>query len=155
MSSLFILSSLPLARLTCVDTWQGADEHQDSNSDFFNGDISQGVQQDFDANLREYNNRLTKYQGTSFSFFNQCVQNFDLVYIDGSHLADDVVIDAVKGFERLTSGGIMIFDDYLFKYYQRACDNPAAAINWFLRQKAGSYRILSANWQVVLEKTTN
>lgn len=39
---------------------------------------------------------------------------FDLVYIDGSHEAPDVLADAVLAFRLLRTGGVMIFDDYLW-----------------------------------------
>jgi predicted O-methyltransferase YrrM len=40
-------------------------------------------------------------------------QKFDVIYVDGSHLACDVLFDAVNSFKLLKVGGLMIFDDYL------------------------------------------
>lgn len=40
---------------------------------------------------------------------------FDFVYIDGSHQAPDVLLDAILGFELLRIGGLMVFDDYLWQ----------------------------------------
>jgi hypothetical protein len=40
---------------------------------------------------------------------------FDVVYIDGSHQAPDVLLDAVLGFELLRPQGIIAFDDYLWQ----------------------------------------
>ena len=37
---------------------------------------------------------------------------FDIIYIDGSHIASDVMLDAVSCWNLLKPGGIMIFDDY-------------------------------------------
>jgi predicted O-methyltransferase YrrM len=39
---------------------------------------------------------------------------FDLVYVDGSHTADDVIFDACFAFKLCRPGGIIIFDDYLW-----------------------------------------
>ena len=39
---------------------------------------------------------------------------FDLVFVDGSHQATDVLTDAVISFQLLRLGGLMIFDDYLW-----------------------------------------
>mgnify|MGYP006284026743 CR=1 FL=1 len=39
---------------------------------------------------------------------------FDLVYIDGSHQAPDVLLDAALGFALTRVGGLLIFDDYLW-----------------------------------------
>jgi predicted O-methyltransferase YrrM len=146
MSSRFILEFLPNAVLTCVDTWRGSDEHSSVTS------INQ-VEERFDSNLETVRNRLTKYKGTSLEYFATCgPEKFDLIYIDGSHHCDDVIVDAVKGFELLAVGGVMIFDDYLWRFYPRPLDNPAAAINTFLRLKRGSYRLLEVYWQLVLVK---
>ena len=148
MSSLFILSTLPKATLISVDTWEGADEHQGSST-------LQTIEDNFDKNIDIYRDRSTKFKGTSFNFFNEYVvkDSFDLVYIDGSHHTDDVIIDAVKGFELLNVGGIMIFDDYFWWYYNKPVDNPAGAINAFLRLKEGAYEILCLYGQLILRKT--
>ncbi|HBH25814.1 MAG TPA: hypothetical protein DDX54_00195 [Rhodospirillaceae bacterium] len=73
--------------------------------------------------------------------------------MDGSHYADDVMLDLVMGFDALKTGGVMLMDDYLWKFYARPRDNPAGAINAFLRMKAGLYRILHVGWQVHIQKT--
>jgi hypothetical protein len=148
MSSLFILSTLPKATLISVDTWQGADEHQGSST-------LQTIEVNFDKNIEIYRDRSTKFKGTSFNFFNEYVakDSFDLVYIDGSHHTDDVIVDAIKGFELLNVGGIMIFDDYFWGYYNKPIDNPAGAINAFLRLKEGAYEILCLYGQLILRKT--
>lgn len=65
---------------------------------------------------------------------------------------DDVILDAVKCLEMLKVGGVMVFDDYLWRFYPKAVDNPAAAINLFLRLKQGSLRIIRAYYQIVIAK---
>ena len=147
MSSLFILTELPKADLTCVDTWEGSDEQK-------NQDVLKSIETHFDLNLEIYKNRLTKFKGTSFSFFNSCNERaqFDLIYIDGSHYCDDVICDAIKGFEQLKVGGVMIFDDYFWNYYKRPIDNPAGAINAFLKLKSGTYELVSVNNQLIIRK---
>lgn len=70
----------------------------------------------------------------------------------GSHRADDVLVDAIRRFEAWRPGGVMICDDYLWKFYDRARDNPGAAINAFLRLKKCSYDLIHAGWQVAIVK---
>ena len=41
------------------------------------------------------------------------VQQFDFIYIDGSHAARDVLADAVLAWPLLRSGCVMCFDDYV------------------------------------------
>lgn len=147
LSSLYMMSNSLASELTCVDTWAGADEHQGTKN-------VQTIEEKFDKNLHAYMNQVHKYKGTSYEFFNQCPPKtmFELIYIDGSHYCDDVMIDAIKSFEHLKIGGILIFDDYLWVYYKNTLDNPAGAINNFLRLKKGQYTILSADYQLTIQK---
>lgn len=46
----------------------------------------------------------------------------------------------------------MIFDDYLWRYYSKDIDNPAAAINVFLKLKIGQYKIVRTYYQLIIEK---
>ncbi|HEU5295425.1 MAG TPA: class I SAM-dependent methyltransferase, partial [Burkholderiaceae bacterium] len=138
LSSRFVLDTLPLAHLTCVDTWEGADEHQ--------GMPLRLVEKRFDHNLACHAERLTKFKGTSLAFFaaQPAQPRFDLIYIDGSHHSDDVMLDALRGFALLKVGGVMILDDYLWRFYARRNDDPAAAIHAFLRLKSGCYDLFMA-----------
>lgn len=147
MSSLFILSELQNATLTSVDTWAGSDEHQGD-------DVLSKIELNFDSNLSKVSNRLNKYKGTSYQYFNDCQPNqfFDLIFIDGSHFSDDVLIDGVKAFQHLKLNGIMIFDDYFWRIYSRDFDNPCVAINSFLRLKKGLYRVLNVYGQIAIQK---
>lgn len=154
LSSFFILWSLPNCQLTSVDTWEGADEHKDGIW------ISQGVlsniESAFDENLERFKSRISKFKGSSQSFYNSdaFVRNtYDFIYIDGSHHSHDVMIDAIKCFEMLKLGGILIFDDYFWSYYSKAIDNPASAVNLFLHMKKGSYKIVRLYYQMVIIKT--
>ncbi|MFM7107088.1 MAG: class I SAM-dependent methyltransferase [Planctomycetaceae bacterium] len=149
LSCRFVLDQLAGSVITCVDTWEGADEHVGR------ADALDELEARFDHNTRRYGDRVVKWKGTSQAYFAACTPRecFDLVYIDGSHRADDVLVDAVLGFEALAVGGVMILDDYLWKYYDRPGDNPGAAINAFLRLKQGSYDLIHAGSQVVIAKT--
>ena len=155
LSSYFILSEMSNAHLTCVDTWEGADEHKDGT--VVSNIVLSKIEQTFNNNISKFSSRLTKFKGTSFSFFNNgCVLcYYDFIYVDGSHHCDDVLIDAIKCFEMLKVGGIMVFDDYFWRYYPRAIDNPAAAINLFLRAKKDQYKIVNLYWQIIIVKTTD
>ena len=147
LSSNFILSALRHARLTCVDTWQGADEQKEMAA-------LNVIEANFDANLSAFGGRLTKFKGTSAQYFAQSAGEgpFDLVYVDGSHHSDDVLLDAIQGFELLKDGGLMIFDDYFWRHYKNPRNNPAGAINAFLKLKQGRYRIVRAYYQLIIQK---
>ena len=148
-SAFFLLSVIPNATLVCVDTWQGADEHKGT-------DYIGRVEARFDKNIAKFKDRIVKFKGTSFAYYHsmsdaRCV--FDLIYVDGSHHADDVIVDAVKCFELLKVGGVMIFDDYFSQLYPNVKDNPCSAINSFLYLKRDSYPVLYMGYQVHIRKT--
>lgn len=154
LSSAFILSEMPQAHLTCVDTWEGADEHKDGT--FSSGEALDRIEEKFDNNMLSFAPRVSKFRGTSFTFFasGSNIPSYDFIHIDGSHYSDDVLVDAIKGFEVLRVGGVLIFDDYLWRHYSRAIDNPAAAINRFLHAKKGFFKVLAANRELAIVKTS-
>ena len=140
--------------MTCVDTWEGADEHK--SGDATTEKSLSSIENSFNKNLSIFKGRLIKYKGTSYSFFNNTTSKsvYDIIYIDGSHHCDDVIIDAVKGFQMLKVGGVMIFDDYMWQYYPNSINNPAAAINCFLKLKKGSYKVVRTYYQLIIKKTS-
>jgi hypothetical protein len=77
---------------------------------------------------------------------------YDFIYIDGSHLAPDVLADAVLGWLLLKSGGIMIFDDFRWDRMPRPEQCPGIAIEGFLRCHSGWYDLLHVDWQVAIRK---
>jgi hypothetical protein len=149
MSTCFILKTLPNAHVTCVDTWAGSDEHVGME------DQVNRTEANFDFNTADYGDRLTKRKQSSADFFASCPEQsqFDFIHIDGSHHARDVMIDVTSGFAHLRVGGLMILDDYLWRDYGRLSDNPAVAINAFLKTNAGKYALVLVNYQVFLRKT--
>jgi len=49
-------------------------------------------------------------------------ESFELIYVDGSHAAFDVLSDSVLCWRLLTPGGLMIFDDYRWGGCKEAID---------------------------------
>lgn len=77
---------------------------------------------------------------------------FDLIYIDGSHRAPDVLTDAVLAYLLLADGGMMVFDDYLFNQTD-ILSAPKLAIDCFSMAFSGKMKIISAPlYQVWMQK---
>ena len=126
------------------------------------------VEYNFDSNLNaaclhaKNPVHFTKLKGpsdlTMASLLSLGKQNsFDLVYIDGSHLACDVLCDAVLGFRLLKTGGVMIFDDYNWHEGLRSgidlmrCPKPA--IDAFTTLYFNKIQIISAPlYQIYIQK---
>jgi cephalosporin hydroxylase len=102
----------------CIDTWEGGEEHE--GIDF------SAVEERFDKNVNAacnqvpHNVSVWKHKGTSVKELAKLIleteiesEKFDLIYVDGSHMATDVFIDAAMSFPLLRVGGVMVFDDFL------------------------------------------
>lgn len=150
-SSLFLMSFLPGAALTAVDTWEGGTEHQQR------ADLAT-LGQRFDANLAAFRQRLTKRKGLSSVVLSALAAErrecFDFIFIDGSHFADDVMVDAMLAWQLLRADGVLVFDDYLWRYAPYGWKrNPGAAINLFLRLIGRDGTLLHVGQQLAVRKT--
>ena len=154
----------PIA-IHCIDTWEGGAEHRRSGVDM------SAVERRFLANTKRVRERsvhpveLTAHKGPSLQCLAKLIsdgfsERFDLVYIDGSHSAPDVLADAVLSFPLLKVGGTMIFDDYTWRHTlgasQDPLDVPKPAIDTFLNIYFHKMSIVhSPNSQVFAMKTSN
>lgn len=79
--------------------------------------------------------------------------SFDIIYVDGSHTADDVLADAVLSWPLLKDKGMIIFDDYLLYPGFSAEHTPKLAIDAFM----AAYRnhiteTVYSGYQIILRK---
>jgi predicted O-methyltransferase YrrM len=122
------------------------------------GHFRGGYEERFDANVETYQktNQLIKLKGRSEEVLGSLEpQQFDFVYIDGSHLARDVLADAVMAWRLLKTGGYLIFDDYdLNGYRSHVIPNhtPKIAINAFLKVYGPYLDVLHQGYQVLVRK---
>ncbi len=152
-STVFLLGFFPDGRVTAVDTWAGGDEYRD---------VAQlsTLEQRFDANVSTFRNRVIKLKGPSSAVLADLAARsrecFDLILVDGSHFSDDVMLDAVFSWRLLRKDGILIFDDYLWRFERYAWKkNPATAVNAFLRLVHGDYTLLHVGHQLAIRKTVS
>lgn len=146
--------------LCCIDTWSGSVDLSPAQM--------VGVEDRFDNNVAlaisnvgaKVNFRKLKQPSSSalVQLLSTGEKRYDLIYIDGSHTAPDVLLDAVLAFRLLRIGGIMIMDDYLWTMEpQRSVDllnTPKLAIDAFTSIYLRKLRILSdlPNTQCFVEK---
>lgn len=139
----------PKAYVTVIDTFEGSIEHVDkAKVDFL------PVEERFRKNLKKYNKNLVILKGESFDHLRQMnnKNHFDIIYIDGSHQAVNVIQDAVLSFELLKKGGFVIFDDYEWNAYEDPTLNPKLAIDSFLSIYKGKYELIHKEYQVIIKK---
>ena len=80
----------------------------------------------------------------------------DLIYVDGSHFAKDVLLDAALGFELLNPGGVMVFDDAVsWRYGDSIHDSPKQAVDAFIACNWNRLKVLESptGYQVVVQRT--
>jgi predicted O-methyltransferase YrrM len=137
------------ARYYCVDTWAGGTEHVRDGVDMMQ------VRMEAMERLAPLMQRAVIYQAESHGFLSKIETGyFDFIYIDGAHDAQNVLRDAVLGWECLKVGGVMIFDDYLWEDMPDALDRPRRAIDafWNCYQRQAQMLSVCNEWQVALKK---
>ena len=125
------LMSHPESRLTAVDTFEGSMEHHHASDTSDEPYKLSSLEACFWANVNkcEQVKKLRVIRSTSDEALTRLKQDhasFDLIYIDGSHVAIDVLYDAVICWHMLAVRGIMVFDDWSWKRYNEECYNPLA-----------------------------
>ncbi|MBU6501169.1 MAG: class I SAM-dependent methyltransferase [Patescibacteria group bacterium] len=134
----------PESHITCVDTFHSDEELKDI--DFGK------VKERFIHNTSPYGGKVSLVVDTSENYLRHTAQQFSLIYIDGSHMAPDVLTDAVLAHRTLEKGGIMVFDDYLWTGLGKLVRSPKMGIDAFLDCFGHLYTPLSIGYQVIICK---
>lgn len=149
--------------LHCIDTWEGGAEHKLRGVDML------AVEERFIRNTAAARakapNRveLVVHKGHSAPCLIKLLglgaaASFDFIYIDGSHMAPDVLADAVLSFMLLKVGGVMAFDDHLWRGMdgrRPVLETPKPAIDAFLHIYYHQMQLFrSSNAQVFARKTS-
>ena len=80
-------------------------------------------------------------------------QSYDIIYVDGSHNADDVLEDAVLSWRLLKDGGLLIFDDYETPNpFVPPQGKPKITIAAFVRCYRRELKIIHRGYQVIVQK---
>lgn len=136
----------PKSTITCIDTFEGSDEHKEFGVKFG------GVERTFHENTAPWENKVTTHKGRSDYILRRLAGPFDLVYIDGSHRAPDVLTDAVLAWPLVAPGGIVVFDDYMWDHYPDATMNPRLGVDSFLATFKGQFALIASEYQVCVRK---
>jgi predicted O-methyltransferase YrrM len=133
------------SRLLCVDTWQAGE----------------GLPFVADDSL------LTKFLNTVEPWKDKCgimrgksqdvlpklpLESYDIIYVDASHTACNVLADSVLAWRLCKMGGIVLWDDYLWEAWNDPIRQPKMAIDAFLACYGGKYELIEREWQVCCKK---
>jgi predicted O-methyltransferase YrrM len=117
-------------------------------------DSGEQVEARFDENLRPFAGRFDKFKGRSYEVLATLVaggHRFDGVYIDGDHYGPEVLRDGILAFTLLKPGGILIFDDYLWRM-PIVRVYPGEAIDAFLHVLRHEITVVAKGSQVAICK---
>lgn len=133
--------------ITVVDTFKGSLEHQTlDNSKMLNN---------FKMNIN-FDKRVKIVESRTEMFLKISDQMFDFIYIDASHVAKDVMLDAILSWRILKENGVLIFDDYEWKKYPKTSKyHPKMAIDCFLKMHKGEYTEIGRTYQICIVKNKN
>ena len=139
--------------LICVDTWEGGAEHVNGEmsgaEDRFKHNIDLIMGNFVDRDVQPIKSTSVDALGNLISYKKQ----FDFIYIDGSHLAKDVLTDACMAWPLLKKGGFMVFDDYLWKPQGfTLLQRPKVAIDTFVNMFEDELIVAHSGYQLVVRK---
>jgi len=141
-----------MAKITCVDTFEGSYSlKQRLDASYFSN-----IESRFDFNIKQSGaaSKVEKIVGNSHQVLPTLLPlSYDLAYIDGSHLASDVLLDAELTWRLLKVGGIIIFDDYDMTFDENPSQNTCIGIDAFLNFYSSQIKIIHKSHQIIIEKT--
>ena len=180
-STIWIIENMmnPGDWIDCVDTWEGGEEH--SIEDMYDAEASfdDNIIKALNCTSAQHrsregswghtrfagpggdaeNNRVYKYKSKSTEFLGRKLAHwvdgknlYDFIYIDGSHVAKDVLTDACMAWPLLKPAGFMVFDDYLWGPPRDVLHRPKAAIDAFCNLFAEEVEIIHVGYQLVVRK---
>ena len=135
----------------CIDPFTGSMEHDNMDlSDLYTkfiGNVSK---------VEKSSQCVSVMKEYSFDALAQLItrkQQFDFIYVDGSHTAADVLIDACMSWPLLKKGGIMVFDDYHwgppeFNDYQK----PKRGVDAFTHAFGDQFKVVHDGYQIGVQK---
>lgn len=147
-------------QIICIDTWEGGEEHKAAANDMSE------VEKNFDHNMKLLKAShseaiIGKAKGLSHIKLAEMIgddeedwiEHFDFIYIDGSHIAKDVLTDACMAWPLLKKDGIMVFDDYMWGAPRDAMHRPKIAIDAFTNIFGEELAIVHMGYQLIVKKT--
>jgi len=112
--------------------------------------VDELVENNFKYNLAKIKkDNLQFFRITSDQFFKENTSMYDFIYIDGSHLLEDIEKDLENSDKYLLENGIIWCDDYLGGDYPNECK---IAYDKFYEKNKHKYDVLFKNYQIAYRK---
>ena len=81
-------------------------------------------------------------------------KQYDFIYVDASHRADDTFVDAYYAARMLKKGGLLIFDDYAWKDPNNlhVNESPQLGVDMFCNLYDKVFQVIHVGYQVFIVK---
>lgn len=145
-TTLWLLTNVlthPSSTITVVDTFAGSPEFKSMG-------ISTDFKQRFLSNIARHADQVIVCEGSSRDVLPALDDGFDFIFVDGSHVAEDVWADATGAWPLLKPGGLLAFDDY--EWGDGGPSTPRPAIDRFLAEYASEMTVYRLGYQCVVRK---
>jgi predicted O-methyltransferase YrrM len=139
--------------MLCIDTWQGGEEHGEEDMDAVFNRFRANVQAAREkTGIKSVgHSRETSTKGLAEELI-EWAGTYDFIYIDGSHIAKDVLTDACMAWPLLKPKGLMVFDDYMWGNPRDILHRPKPAIDAFCNLFAEEADIVHVGYQLIVRK---
>ena len=137
------------SKVFSVDIWEKSPEY--INIDFYD------IEQIFDENIKNtgkksQNVKMKMYSSTALDIFKNKKYTFDVIFIDSSHEAKNIMKDAILSWDLLNNGGILIFGNYGWGKLNKDYFRPNIAIDSFIHIYQPELKVLFKEYQLIVEK---
>jgi predicted O-methyltransferase YrrM len=143
-SSIWFLDNFlknPKSSITCIDPWLNYGQGDNSLNSYGNSDMpwkfgETKVKERFLKNIVEsgHSDKVKIIQELSDKALPHLIsqnKKYDLIFIDGNHVAPYVLMDSVMSWPMLKVGGYIIFDDYTWGLDKEITLRPKKPIDSF------------------------
>lgn len=141
------------SRITCIDTFEGG-----GGTELGALDTKTSIEAKFDFNiaLTASAAQVTKIVKKSRTALRELPFNsFDIIYIDGSHLACDVLEDTLLSWGLLKINGLIIFDDYDHIFRELPNQNTKIGIDAFMTSFCNKIQLIHQSHQIMIKKISD
>jgi len=153
-----MLNLYPAAMGVAIDAWKNYDE---DGIYIIKNMEENNVEQVFYDNVRKsgLSGRVVGLKGDSCDRLLELVrkgEQFDFIYVDGSHRCLDCYSDMIIAWSLVKKGGVLAVDDILFHSEKvqagALLDYPLKAKEHFMGKYAGQYKVISDSYRLFIQK---
>ena len=157
----WLIENVDFDEIICIDTFEGGEEHtpetMEGVHDRWEHNVDVAVSKvDSQSNIRliqDYSyHALIQLWWEGKEMKDESWHLFDFIYIDGSHVAKDVLTDACMAWPMLSVGGVMCFDDYGWGEPIPETHKPKLAIDAFITIFQEDLEVIHRGYQLIIQK---